>query len=94
MGSLSTEPFAAFLDSLKMAGIVITNEQELRERLAEVQRWRFAFATLAANGRSLGIRFVNRREGANEAQIRAAFIRFDFPSQLQAAFADSLQTEP
>jgi hypothetical protein len=93
MGSLSEESFDGFLDSLKHAGIAIINEGELRQRLAEAQRWRFAFATLAANGRSLGIRFVNRREGANDAQIWNTFARFHFPTQLQAAFADSLKSE-
>ena len=40
MGSLSNESFEQFLDSLKKAGIVISIEAELRERLAEAQRWR------------------------------------------------------
>jgi hypothetical protein len=93
MGSLSNESFEDFLESLKRAGIAISNERELRERLAEAQRWKFAFATLAANGRTLGIRFVNRREGANDAQIWNTFARFDFPTELQAAFAASLKSE-
>ncbi|MBU1237342.1 MAG: hypothetical protein KJ634_01555 [Gammaproteobacteria bacterium] len=93
MGSLGDGSYLQFLDSLKQAGIAIINEHELRQRLAEAQRWRFAFATLAANGRSLGIRFINEREGANDAQIWNTFARFDFPSQLQATFAESLRTE-
>jgi hypothetical protein len=93
MGRLSDESYEVFLESLKEAGIVIVNEDELRVRLAEVQRWRYAFATLAANGRTLGIRFVNHREGANDAQIWNTFARFDFPTQLQAAFAASLKSE-
>jgi hypothetical protein len=93
MGSLSCESFTEFLESLKVAGIVISNESELRVRLAEAQRWQYAFATLAANGKPLGIRFVNHREGANDAQIWNTFARFGFPSQLQAAFADSLKCE-
>jgi hypothetical protein len=93
MGSLSDESFDGFLDSLKRAGIAIINERELRQRLAEAQRWRFAFATLAANGGSLGIQFVNYRAGANDAQIWNAFDRFDFPTQLQAAFVANLKTE-
>jgi hypothetical protein len=93
MGSLSTESFADFLESLKRAGIAILNERELRERLAEAQRWHFAFATLAANGRTLGIRFINRREGANDAQIWNTFARFGFPTQLHAVFAESLRPE-
>ena len=92
MGSLSDESYEEFLESLKDAGIDIVNEDELRARLAEAQRWRYAFATLAANGKPLGIRFVNHREGTNDAQILNTFTRFDFPSQLQAAFADSLKS--
>ncbi len=90
MGSLSNESFAQFLDSLKQAGIDITNEREVRERLAEAQRWRYAFATLAANGRQIGIRFEDRSSGKNDAQIRDALARFEFPNQLQDVFAASL----
>ncbi|MDD5240947.1 MAG: hypothetical protein PHG47_04385 [Sulfuricella sp.] len=93
MGSLSNEPFDQFLDSLKQAGVVIRNESELRERLAEVQRWRSAFATLASNGRVLGIRFESRSSGVNEAEIYRAFDRFEFPKSLRAAFAASLKAE-
>ena len=91
MGSLSTESFDQFLDSLKQAGVVISNELELRERLAEVQRWRAAFATLASNGRSLGIRFEGRSSGVNEAEICRTFDQFEFPESLRAAFAARLK---
>lgn len=90
MGSLSNESFEAFLDSLKKAGIEIINERELRERLAEVQRWRDAFTTLACNGRLLGILFKNR--GArNEAEIHRAFAEFQFPEKSEAVFAANLK---
>jgi hypothetical protein len=93
MGSLSTESFDQFLDSLKQAGVVISNECEVRERLAEAQRWRFAFATLASNGRPLGIRFQHQSAGENEAEIHRAFTQFQFPESLEAAFAASLRAE-
>lgn len=93
MGSLSNESFEEFLDSLKQAGIEVTNEGELRERLAEAQRWRYAFTTLAANGRALGIRFEDRSAGCNEEQIRRAFAQFQFPERAEATFAASLKTE-
>lgn len=93
MGSLSTESFDEFLDSLKQAGVAISNERELRERLAEAQRWRYAFSTLASNGRTLGIRFQNHSAGENEAMIRLAFNRFKFPESVEAAFAASLRSE-
>ena len=93
MGSLSIESFDQFLDSLKQAGVQISNECELRERLAEAQRWRFAFATLAANGRPLGIRFQDGSSGANEADINRTLARFEFPEVLQNTFAASLRAE-
>lgn len=93
MGSLSTESFDEFLDSLKKAGVTISNEAELRERLAEAQRWRFAFATLASNGRPLGIRFQDHGSGVNQAQIHRAFTQFKFPERLEAVFSESLKAE-
>ena len=93
MGSLSNESFDEFLDSLKEAGVAISNERELRERLAEAQRWRFAFATLASNGRPLGIRFEDRGAGLNTAEIQRAFTQFMFPESLEMAFSASLRAE-
>lgn len=93
MGSLSNESFDEFLDSLKQAGVAISNERELRERLAEAQRWRFAFATLASNGRPLGIRFQDRSASANEVEIHRTFSRFLFPECMEQAFSASLKSE-
>ena len=93
MGSLSNESFDEFLDSLKRAGIAISNERELRERLAEAQRWRYAFSTLASNGRSLGIRFMDERAGADRERIHSAFARFEVPESMEVAFAASLKSE-
>ena len=92
MGSLSNESFDKFLDSLKQAGVAIRNERELRERLAEAQRWRFAFATLASNGRPLGIRFEDSN-GVDEAVIHRALLRFQFPRSMETAFPASLNAE-
>ncbi|WP_291987069.1 hypothetical protein [Candidatus Accumulibacter sp. ACC007] len=93
MGSVSNESFDQFLDSLKEAGVEISNERELRERLAEAQRWRFAFATLAANGRQLGIRFQDASSGVSDADIHRAFARFEFPAKLENSFAASLRAD-
>ncbi len=93
MGSLSNESFDEFLDSLKKAGVVIRNERELRERLAEAQRWRFAFATLASNGRPLGIRFEDQSACVNKAEIQRAFNQFLFPESMEEAFSASLRSE-
>ena len=91
MGSLSNESFEQFLDSLKKAGITISNETELRERLAEAQRWRFAFQTLAANGKLLGISFEDHSEGRNEAEINRAFNDFQFSENSKAVFSANLK---
>jgi len=93
MGSLSNESFDEFLDSLKQAGIEITNERELRERLAEAQRWRYAFATLASNGRPLGIRFKDESASVDQERIHSTFAQFQFPESLELAFSASLKAE-
>ena len=89
MGSLSNESFDVFLDSLKKAGVEISNEQELRERLAEAQWWRYAFTTLASNGRSIGIRFEDRN--ANRSDLQRTFSEFQFPDNAAAIFDASLK---
>ena len=91
MGSLSTESFDSFLDSLKKAGITISNEVELRERLAEAQRWRFAFQTLAANGKVIGISFEDHSDGRNEAEISRAFHEYQFSEKTKAVFSANLK---
>ena len=91
MGSLSTESFDSFLDSLKKAGITISNEVELRERLAEAQRWRFAFQTLAANGKVIGISFEDNSDGRNEAEISRAFNEYQFSEKTKAVFSANLK---
>lgn len=91
MGSLSNESFEEFLDSLKKAGITISNEAELRERLAEAQRWRFAFQTLAANGKVIGINFEDHSEGRNEAEINRAFNDFHLSEKTKAVFSANLK---
>ena len=93
MGSLSNESFDEFLDSLKQAGIEITNERELRERLAEVQHWRYAFRTLAANGRAIGIRFQEAGQGSNEARIRQTLDQFHFPRGTDDILTASIKAE-
>lgn len=91
MGSLSNESFDEFLDSLKKAGISISREAELRERLAGAYNWRFAFQTMAANGKSIGISFEDRSEGRNQTEIDRAFNEFQFPENSKAIFSASLK---
>jgi hypothetical protein len=91
MGRLSNESFEDFLDSLKKAGITITKEAELRERLAETQLWHFAFQTMAANGKAIGISFEDHTQGRNQAEIERTFNEFDFTEKAKAIFSASLK---
>ncbi len=93
MGSFSNESFDEFLASIKQAGVTIRNEAELRERLAESQRWRYAFMTLAANGRSLGIRFESDSKGTDEVQLRRVLSSYELPERCQTILSESLKTE-
>lgn len=92
MGSLCNESFEDFLNHLKQAGIAISNEAELRERLAEAQRWRYAFTTLARNGSQIGIKFADLSDGCNIDAVRRTLAEFQFPESAQAAIAASLKT--
>lgn len=93
MGSLGQESIEEFLQQLKAAGISITREQELRERLEEAQAWRYAFMTLAAHGRAIGICFQEQEDGELDGErLRATLARFQFPESSQQAFAASLET--
>ncbi|HQR03126.1 MAG: hypothetical protein JSR19_12865 [Proteobacteria bacterium] len=83
MGSLSRESFEDFLDSLKQAGVAITGEDELRERLATAQSWRYAFMTMAANGSAIGIRFESCGSGCDEAEVRRTLDAYHLPTGSQ-----------
>lgn len=88
---MGNESFSEFLDSLKQAGVIISNEPELRERLSEAQRWRYAFQTLAANGKAIGIAFA-AAAGLNWSAIERIFDTFRFSDRSRSLFAKSLQT--
>jgi hypothetical protein len=91
MGRVCDESYAVFLESLKDAGVAITNETELRERLAETNLWRFAFMTLARNGKALGISFLNGGSSPNLEKVRRAFVSCQFPANADTIFTSSLQ---
>jgi hypothetical protein len=86
------ESFMKFLALLKHAGVGINNENELRERLAEVKSWRYAFETLASNGHLLGISFHERGERARDEDIHRAFVQFRFPENFGMAFTERLRS--
>ncbi len=90
MGKLDTESFDKFLESIKKAGVVIFNESELRERMAEAYNWRYAFTTLVANGRRAGICFEDKNH--DEKKIRRAFAKFKFPQNSEALLAATLKS--
>ncbi|MBL8452056.1 MAG: hypothetical protein JNK97_04860 [Zoogloea sp.] len=93
MGSYCNESYAEFLDSLKAAGVVIRNESEVRERLAESQRWRSAFMTLAANGRTIGIEFHVNGEGSDPRAVQRVMAEHAFPAEKEAAFIAQLTAD-
>jgi len=93
MGSYCNESYAEFLDSLKAAGVVIRNENEVRERLAESQRWRSAFMTLAANGRLLGIEFSVAGQGSDPRAVQRVMAEHAFPAEKEAAFIAQLTAD-
>lgn len=93
MGSLCNESFEEFLSSLKAAGVAISNEAALRERLAEAHVWRYAFLTLAANGRSIGIRFSEEETGSDEQRICSAFAKHQFPAEYESRFLANFKSQ-
>jgi len=92
MGKLDTDSFEQFLESIKQAGVAIFNEAALRERMAEAHNWRFAFTTMVANGRRVGICFENKDHRADEKKIHRAFKKFKLPQSSEAILANTLNS--
>lgn len=82
---------AKFIESLKRAGILIGNEREVIERLGEAREWHFAFATLAKQGKTLGIWFAATAR-TRSVQLKRLFAKYNFPGNAEAAFEASLQS--
>lgn len=89
MGSLCNESFDDFIEQLKAAGVSISNEAELRERLAEARRWQYAFMTLANNGESLGIRFAGGGQSQTDS-IQRMLAHYCFPDRFENEFVNRL----
>ena len=79
-----------FIESLKRAGILIGNEQEVIERLGEAREWHFAFATLVKHGKTLGIWF-SATARTRSIQLKRLFAKYNFPGNAEAVFEASLQ---
>ena len=91
MGNAIDESFGEFLESLKQAGIKIDNEQNLKERLAEAAHWRYAFRTMAANGKVIGITFRESEAGSDFNRIERILDQYHFPVETREILAKSLQ---
>ena len=91
MGKHSRESIDSFLESLKRAGVKISNETELRERLIEARMWHQAFLTLASNGQPLGISFEEEAPAVDETQLRRTFARHEFTPAAETLFAERLK---
>ena len=70
-----------FVAELKKCGVVIDNEKELSSRLAEVQGWQTAFATLFRHGERIGIA-IRLTTKAQAAKLQRLMKRFAFPEKL------------
>lgn len=78
-----------FIKSLKVAGVAITNEREVIERLEEAREWHFAFTTLVKQGQRIGISFL-ANPGVQSAELQRLFAQYRFADQAKATFEASL----
>ena len=79
-----------FIQSLKRAGIQISNEREVIERLAEAREWHFAFSTLVNQGKRIGIWFAATAK-TRSTQLKRLFAKYHFTGNAEAAFEACLQ---
>lgn len=81
----------SFIHSLKRAGVVIGNEQEVIERLAEAREWHYAFSTLVRQGQRIGIWFAATAK-IRSNQLKRLFAKYHFSGSAEAAFEACLQS--
>ena len=79
-----------FIENIKSSGINISCERDVVERLGEAFDWKYAFTTLASNGKSIGIRFFFSDETKNIGLVRNVMDKFGFSSKQEQVFEDSL----
>lgn len=91
MGQKIRESIDSFLESIKQAGVRISNETELRERLVEARMWHMAFMTLVSNGKPLGISFEGEEDRVDETRLHTAFTRHEFSSAAEGTFTERLK---
>lgn len=80
-----------FVAELKKCGVTIDNEKELSGRLAEVQGWQAAFATLFRHGERIGIA-VHLTTKAQAAKLQRLMKRFSFPENAAAQISANALT--
>nr|MBL8410469.1 hypothetical protein [Dechloromonas sp.] len=78
-----------FIESLKGAGVAISNEREVIERLEEAREWHFAFTTLVKQGQRIGISFL-ANPGLKSVELQRLFAQYHFADQAEATFEASL----
>lgn len=78
-----------FIQSLKVAGVAISKEHEVIERLEEAREWHYAFTTLVKQGQRIGISFL-AQPGVQSAELQRLFAQYRFAEQAEAAFEASL----
>jgi hypothetical protein len=78
-----------FIQSLKSAGVAISKEREVIERLEEAREWHYAFTTLVKQGQRIGISFI-ANPGLRSAELQRDFAQYHFPDQVEATFEANL----
>ncbi|MBT9520144.1 MAG: hypothetical protein IV101_04550 [Dechloromonas sp.] len=78
-----------FIQSLKGAGVAISNEREVIERLEEAREWHYAFTTLVKQGDRIGINFManpDMQSAKLSAELQRVFALYRFPDQTESIF--------
>ena len=78
-----------FIQSLKVAGVAISKENEVIERLEEAREWHYAFTTLVKQGDRIGINFManpDMQSAKLSAELQRVFALYRFPDQTESIF--------
>lgn len=78
-----------FIQSLKGAGVAISKEREVIERLEEAREWHYAFTTLVKQGDRIGINFManpGMQSAKLSAELQRVFALYHFPDQTESMF--------
>lgn len=78
-----------FIQSLKGAGVAISKEREVIERLEEAREWHYAFTTLVKQGDRIGINFM-ASPAVRSAELQRVFAQYRFPDQTESMFEAKL----